>query len=253
MTIPRTIFQTWKDKDDIPERFRYWSSTFQAKNPHYRYVLWDDNDNRNFIARDFNWFLHTYDSYTFNICRVDAVRYFYLYTFGGFYADMDTECLRPLDGLLDLADVILGLMGQDRSFRHSIPNAIMASKPKQEFWLLVAALLMSFSSRAWRPEYLTGPVLLKTAVDIYLSGDVRWIESFINPVRTNLSKDQQPLASVSTIELLGDGMWYAIDWSNPDHDQLRLEVAKGHSLDDKDKKALYGDAWMVTYWTHTWE
>ncbi|MGH7046836.1 MAG: glycosyltransferase, partial [Stellaceae bacterium] len=107
-SIPRSIFQTWKSKTDIPAKFSHWQSTFDRINPDFRHIVWDDDDNRQFIASYYEWFLPIYDSYPREIYRVDAVRYFYLYTFGGIYADMDTECLRPLAPLLGRGDVLLG-------------------------------------------------------------------------------------------------------------------------------------------------
>jgi FkbM family methyltransferase len=167
--IPARIFQTWKSRDSVPPRLAAWSSTFRAHNPAFTYTLWDDRDNRDFIQREFPWFLNLYDRYPAEIYRADAVRYFHLYMYGGLYADMDTECLRPLDGLLNLAGVVLGRMGQNTSFAHSVPNASMASRPRQEFWLFLIALMMLRARLNAGPEFLTGPILLKNAVDLYLA------------------------------------------------------------------------------------
>jgi hypothetical protein len=83
---------------------------------------------------------------TFTLVKFFARTLFatFLYMFGGIYADMDAECLQPL-----------------------------ASKPRQEFWLLVIWLMMDAvkDESANEPEYLTGPVLLKSAVDLYLAED----------------------------------------------------------------------------------
>src|SRR5690606_7924245 len=111
------------------------------------------------------WFLQKYDSFPAEIFRADAVRYFFLYQFGGVYADMDTECLRSLDDILKNGDVILGSMGSDLTFPHSIPNAVMASKPRQEFWLLVISIMSELNFT--QPEPVTGPVMLKRAYKAY--------------------------------------------------------------------------------------
>ena len=58
--------------------------------------LWTDEDNRELIARDFPSFLPLYDGYDVKIKRIDAVRYFYLYKYGGVYMDLDVMCLHPL-------------------------------------------------------------------------------------------------------------------------------------------------------------
>ncbi|HZP06534.1 MAG TPA: FkbM family methyltransferase [Terracidiphilus sp.] len=252
-SIPARIFQTWKTKKALPAPYDVWSQTFKSQNPDFTWELWDDNDNRNFIQTKFPWFLKTYDSYRAEIYRADVVRYFYLYTFGGIYADLDTECLRPLSPLLNRADVILGRMGPSEAFAHSIPNAIMASKPKQEFWLLVISLLLQFSQNDARPELLTGPVLLKSAFDLYTAKDPLWVRLAIDSIRARLSPEQQPLQGPSKIELLSSRQWFPIDWSDPIHQLLRTNVLTGKLLDDAAKAALFPEAWMVTYWSHSWE
>ena len=356
--IPCRIFQTWKTKHHLPPLFSQWSRTFRDMNPEFVYDLWDDQDNLHFIQEEFPWFLASYQGYPAEIYRADAVRYFYLYKFGGIYADLDTECLRPLGGLLTLADVLLGRMGSDATFAHSIPNAIMASKPRQEFWLLVIYLLMRRATHIGRPEVLTGPVLLKTAVDLYLTRHSRFIEQWVfrftmsekeearlhlafsgeqvdgfyygvlghhlpvtgthihgsimlqltgssaytdkplsmrvagtllgytfsgtytyqysdrvlsgvwsairsaslSPVETaiveissKLMPDQQPEVSASTLSILDRRFWYPIDWSHGEGQKLRDNILTGHLLDADKKRTLFPDAWMVTYWAHSWE
>lgn len=250
--IPAKIFQTWKSKHDIPEDYAIWTGTFSIHNPDFERILWDDEDNARFISENFSWFLQTYRSYPFEIYRADAIRYFFLYTFGGIYADMDVECLRPLRGLLSRGDVLLGRMGSDPHHPHSIPNAIMASKPRQEFWLLVIWLLMNVAKHGGSPEYMTGPVLLKSAVDLYLANDPQWVKSVVNEVAKCLSPALQPLAGQSRVVLLANREWFAVDWTDPVHQILRQRILGGGLLSDAEKRNLFPESWMVTYWTHSW-
>jgi FkbM family methyltransferase len=250
--IPARIFQTWKSKLDFPENYTIWSRTFSFHNPHFERVLWDDDDNHKFISETFPWFLNTYRGYPLEIYRADAIRYFFLYAVGGIYADMDVECLRPLEYLLDRGDVLLGRMGNDPDYPHSIPNAIMASKPRQEFWLLVIWLLMDFAKRAGHPENLTGPVLLKTAVDLYLASDPQWVKSAIHTIAEYLPTELKPAATRSRVALLASREWFAVDWTDPIHQILRRQVIGGKQLSDASKRELFPEAWMVTYWTHNW-
>lgn len=251
-SIPRRIFQTWKTHR-IPSVFQAWSASFGKFNPTYTHEIWDDLDNNSFIEAEFPWFIEAYRGYASEIYRADAIRYFYLYTFGGIYADMDTECLRPLDSLLTLGDVVLGRMGTNRSFPHSIPNAIMASRPKQQFWLLLISILLQRSTMQRRPEFITGPILLKSAVDLYLDNNggsaldrIRQIASFLKP-------DQQPDPTPSSLAIVDPRLFYGIDWSNEDHQELRRHVLSGGSIGTDLRNRLFGKAWMVTYWSHTWE
>lgn len=247
--IPKTLFQTWKSKDDIPDDFLYWSSTLAGANPGYKHVLWDDADNRDFIDKNYNWFLPIYDAYPAEIYRADAVRYFFLYHFGGIYADMDVEGLKSLDDLLDRADIILARMGTDAEFEHSLPNAFMASMPGQEFWLCVIANMMERAHEEKRPEYLTGPVLLKESYDEYRAGDVaakiHKVKSLIGPVHPNIR---------SEIEVLPGHLVYPLNWADKLHDVLRRTVLKtGQLLSPEAARNFFPKAYVVTYWRHSWE
>ena len=98
-SIPRIIHQTWKNSD-IPEPYHSYQQSVREQHPDWEHRLWTDADNRAFIAEEYPEFLPTYDGYSHEIERVDAVRYFILLKFGGVYLDLDMECLKPLDGLL---------------------------------------------------------------------------------------------------------------------------------------------------------
>ena len=251
-TIPKCIFQTWKSKTEFPSNFAYWLSTFDAHNPLYQHIIWDDHDNYHFIASYFEWFLPTYRNYPREIYRADAIRYFFLYSFGGIYADMDVECLQPLDRLLVRGDVVLGRMGSNPNHPHCIPNAVMASKPKQEFWLLVIWLLMDAARHEREPEFSTGPVVLKSAVDLYLAKDPQWVSSVIQAIAYRLPQDLQPEPKFSNIEILPSYEWFAIDWTDPIHQRLRSNVLGTSLLSDQDKKELFYNSSLVTYWAHSY-
>jgi inositol phosphorylceramide mannosyltransferase catalytic subunit len=260
--ISRVIFQTWKSRVDIPPSFRYWRSTFMRNNPEFQCVLWDDDDNREFIAEKFAWFLPIYDGLPANIFRADAVRPFFLFLYGGLYADMDTECLRPLWTMPHSGDVILGQMGPDLNFEHSIPNAIMASRPFQLFWLLVIALMIekveffrkSESLRSVRPESLTGPILLHEAFHFYRCESEQNIRLRSLMIIENLPERISTRVQVGRIELLPPDVWYPIAWTNPLHSRLRNAVLdRGMLLSPAEASSMFPKANLVTYWGHSWE
>lgn len=255
--IPKIIFQTWKSRTDIPEHLAYWSNTFRKHNPDYTFRLWDDKDNRAFIAKNFPWFLETYDGYPAEIYRADAVRYFFLYLFGGVYADMDTECLRPLDDMLAMdSDIILGRMGTNPHFEHSIPNAIMISKPRQEFWLLVISLMTNPLLEHNRPEYMTGPIILKIAHDLY-TGEYRedTVQNRLAHIRSKLTDKQEASPDRCSIGIMPGSVLYPIDWNDKIHDNfVRKPMAENKQiLSEEEAKALFPNSVMVTYWMYSWK
>jgi mannosyltransferase OCH1-like enzyme len=231
------VFQTWKSKTDIPPRFRSWSRTWRDKNPGYAHTIHDDHDNREFIRRFYPWFLGKYDAYAREILRADAVRYFYMYHYGGVYADMDFECLRPFEDLLAGAesecDVIFGSLSKDSE--HSIPNAIMISKPREEVWIAVIHHLTRHGHDG-HTETITGPILLKKALKDYASWNGTY-PSWWDEACRRMGHDPQKKKR-SRICILPPRMLYPIDW------QLG---------DGEENVRIYPDTLAITYWTHTWK
>jgi hypothetical protein len=258
--IPPIVFQTWKSRVDVPANYSYWRSTFFALNPGFDILLWDDTDNRNFIATQFAWFLPVYESYPKEIFRADAVRPFFLFRYGGFYADMDTECLCPLSGLSRAGDILLGRMGPDPAFEHSIPNAVMASKPFQIFWLLVIAMMME-KARARDnsatlfdpPEAITGPVLLKHAVAFYNASPAAAVFERADPVVRMLPMEWRDRIEMGPLTLLDPDVFYPINWNNPVHRMLRKRLLQSRTLlDHKAARKLFPRSAVTTYWSHSW-
>jgi mannosyltransferase OCH1-like enzyme len=186
------------------------------------------------VAENFQWFLPTYDSYDKEIKRADAIRYMYLYTYGGIYADLDFECLKPFDALLEEYkgyDIILGQMESDLSQWHSsnnIPNAIMISKPGCSFWLRVLERMVvkaSSSQGQGRPEVETGPVVLK---EVYSS----WF-------------------GFERIKLLPPSILYPISWVTDEEERLTALKADEDTL-TQTMKSKYPSSYAVTYWAHSW-
>jgi inositol phosphorylceramide mannosyltransferase catalytic subunit len=257
--IPKIIFQTWKTRNRLPRNYGYWRTTFLKHNPTYRHILWDDTDNRNFIASRFPWFLDMYDRYPAEIYRADVIRLFFLYSYGGFYSDMDSECIRPLDDLRDIGDVLVGRMGKNVDFEHSIPNATMASKPRQVFWLLTIALLTERFNEATRkasvdemgPEELTGPILLKTAAEYYTSHSRNEIVQRASPTLHHFEESEYHFGKLI---VLPRQVWYPIDWTNPLHQVFRRKMSRsGTVLSEDSAQRRFRGSYVVNYWSHSWD
>lgn len=101
--IPRIIHQTYKVAE-IPEGD--WATAHglclnlhRAENG-WQHMFWTDQSARDFLEANYPDFLETYDGYPYTIQRVDAMRYFILYHYGGIYIDLDIGCARVMDSLL---------------------------------------------------------------------------------------------------------------------------------------------------------
>ena len=126
--VPRTIHQTWKT-EDIPDAWKPYQQSWLQAHQDWRYVLWTDAANRALIAERYPAFLPTYDAFPRDIQRVDAAKYFILYTHGGVYVDLDCECVKPIDPLIARGGAIVG-----RTRDGVIECALFASPPGHPLW-----------------------------------------------------------------------------------------------------------------------
>jgi|GEM_PF-361110 len=172
--IPPIIHQTWKD-DFPPDHMTLLTNTWKENHPDWEYILWTDEMNREFIRRYFPGFLLQYDSYEYNIQRVDAVRYFILYKLGGLFIDLDFECLVNIESLLTDSECVFALEPIEHciQFRKDkiICNAFMACKPGNNFFEFICNTLSSFAKRdsTFISSILcsTGPFALSDIYNLY--------------------------------------------------------------------------------------
>ncbi len=259
--FPRRIFQTWKSRTEFPENFAYWSNTWKSLNPSYKYEIFDDNDIEKFITEKFPWFLPRFNKYNVPIKKADAVRYFYLYAYGGIYADMDFECLKNFDALLTKhkdVGVLLGCMADAEDHAttspNNIPNALMISKPRHDLWICVFHVLEERrDDTGLRVEDVTGPVVLKEGYFLYKKGDYKntdWYKRIVS----ELSPDLKPCNSGDAIVLPSQTL-YPISWERREMKALNDEMLNSKNRAESTKKMMkeFPDSYAATYWTHTWE
>ena len=86
---------------DIWSQVDEWVKSWQRHNPTFEYWFWTDSGARETLRRRYPpWMGALYDAYPHAINRADVRKYLILYLHGGIVADLDTECLRPLDALV---------------------------------------------------------------------------------------------------------------------------------------------------------
>lgn len=167
--IPKIIHQTWKTTD-IPAEYKQWVNSWKKYNPDYQYRLWTDDDNRNLIKEYFPDHLHFYDSLPLKIHRIDVIRYFILFKYGGVYVDLDFECFKSITPLLDGHQLVLASEPKQHCENlynnrpHLMCNAWMASSPDNPFWIAVIQEINKRANTINSVLELTGPILLD---DVY--------------------------------------------------------------------------------------
>ena len=87
--IPLNIFQTWWTKENLTPCMFQCINIIKNNNPRFNYRLFDDNDCREFIEKNFNSVvLKAYDSLIPGAYKADLWRYCVLFKLGGIYLDI---------------------------------------------------------------------------------------------------------------------------------------------------------------------
>ena len=253
--IPKIIHQTWKSRE-IPGEYQKWVESWIKYNPGWEYKLWTDDDNRNLIKNHFPEHLQMYDSFPKNIMRVDTIRYFILYKYGGVYADLDFECISPLISLLANHSAVIGQEPIEHARVHGknrmVCNAWMASEPGHPFWhAIISEIHKRHAEGVDNVMGMTGPVLVD---DVY----EHYSKSGINPVYLAPVEALYPLlAKMHGGKFRKSGQVYAIHhWKNswtkspsippnfpeftfyPTLDSPLNDVEKGNDLEETRRKCL---------------
>ncbi|KAE9367734.1 glycosyltransferase family 32 protein [Stipitochalara longipes BDJ] len=166
--IPKIIHQTYKTEDSIPEHWRVGQQAVKELHPNWEYKFWTDVDAHSFISTHYPAFLPIYDSYSHPIQRVDALRYFLLYHYGGIYLDLDLAPYRSFTPLLQFPAFAC------LTAPTGISNDILGSVPQHPFYKLVIENLEEYD-RNWLSGYITvmystGPLFFSAVWIQYLQG-----------------------------------------------------------------------------------
>ena len=149
MHIPQLFHSIWIGPATIPAECERWRASWLALHPGWRHQLWTD-ENLPPLVNDL----------VFSECssyaqRADVLRYEVVARHGGIYVDMDFECRRNLEPLLD---GVRAFAAEEEPGR--ICNAIFGAEPEHP-WLLdvIASLPESYSREGSIPDQ-TGPGLV---------------------------------------------------------------------------------------------
>jgi mannosyltransferase OCH1-like enzyme len=99
-TIPKVVHQTWKAIIGMPASLSSCVQSFGLVNRNWMQQFYDDEQCITWVRSRFPEAMGTYRSLSTGIHRADFFRILVLYIEGGVYADIDIECLRPLDELI---------------------------------------------------------------------------------------------------------------------------------------------------------
>jgi len=105
--IPRIVHQTFKSRGTLTEKDKAMMQTWRAQNPEWEIRFYDDEDCTRFVQEHFPDYYDAYAALVKKVERSDFFRYLVILKHGGVYADIDTECRKPLDDMIDAKDTLI--------------------------------------------------------------------------------------------------------------------------------------------------
>ncbi|KAJ5476823.1 mannosyl phosphorylinositol ceramide synthase SUR1 [Penicillium sp. IBT 31633x] len=166
--IPNIIHRMYRGSaSDIPEEWSNATKSCQKQNPSYQQYLWTDKTAHHFIETHFAWFLPTYTLHLLPLQRVDALRYFLLWHYGGIYLDPEIGCQRPMNPLINDTKALL-----PESWPWGVSNKLVASTPNHPFIMKVALSIhdhrLSFVPAAFTAFFRSGSILASRILAVWL-------------------------------------------------------------------------------------
>lgn len=165
--IPKIIWQTYKDPiDQLPSYAKSAIGTWKFHNPEYEHRYVDDTQAAKFVKEEYGQEMYDlFISVPVGVMRGDMWRYLIIYKYGGVYADLDTNCERPIASWM-LNDKKFIVCPEHHQHFCQWTFAAEAGHPilKRVIDLMVERLRVADYSLPHFVHYLTGPAMWTSGI-----------------------------------------------------------------------------------------
>lgn len=155
----KILHQIWldfsgEDHTLVPDEYNNYQSSCIEKNKNLQYMLWTNGQANWFIRTQHPYYWEMYRDYPHPVQRVDALKYFALYTYGGYYLDMDILCLRPVSEY-KIESSIYFVETANKTIVHtilaakSLSNSVLYSIPGHPLWKAIFKELFARKDDTW--------------------------------------------------------------------------------------------------------
>ena len=160
-TIPPIIHQVWfqfsPDKPSTPPaEYDEMRASWRNFHPGWEVKLWNEEQALQLLHQHYPWAVENFQAYEKPILKVDAIRYFLLHHFGGFYVDCDTLCKASLEPLRKEKTVLVRdvnpALGLNNGFMGSVQGDVLMFRCARN---LPKSSMFSDPIQRTGPQYLT--------------------------------------------------------------------------------------------------
>ncbi len=235
MPVPKIVHQTWKNKEPH-SALRACVESFQFMNPDWDVRYYTDDECLAWIKLHCSELMESYLSFPIGIHRADLFRILVLYFEGGVYADLDVECIRPLDELISRLDIEKSVY-------------LTRDHPVHE--------RIHFGGR---PMYMND-FMIAEPHDPLIEEILKWMLRCppTNSSSANAVMDTGPGVMSSVIEMLGGPEQFSTlqvmptPWIHPLPDMnCKFHESQFYQNSIASRDWLNREVFVVHYWFHTW-
>lgn len=200
MPIPRQIHFIWyQGQDLIPTKYQSNLESIKQYHVKWNITIWDKHSIIDFIKKNYPNHVHVYEQYPEMIQKIDVAKYFILHYYGGVYIDLDINCIKPLDDIVDNNSFVLSEMNLSTVQRYLmksasnqkvyINNHFIACEPNHKFWITLFSKLDENKSKGKHLSHglyiaqSTGPLFISKMLGEYDSSDIKIYPSeYFDPI-----------------------------------------------------------------------
>ena len=219
--IPKLIVQYWDDSvppKDVTELMSSW----REQNPDYRYFKFDHITAQQFLKKRYSSAVqHAYMRAREAATKADLFRLAYLFAEGGYYADADDRCLRPLTTLEQNGITFLAYQEE-----YGIGNNFLAAAPSHPVIGLALNLAVEAINRGDDeiPWMLTGPGVLTRAFAQILSRSLLLPDALLERSRIFLRYEMEQVVAMHCLTAYKKSRrhWMRVAYSSPESGSKNL-------------------------------
>lgn len=146
-TIPKIVWQTYDDKNSIPQKV---FDNIKKYCKGYTHHIYDDSQCKKILSIFGQKYVNAFDNLKLGCHKADLWRYACMYLMGGVYLDIKIELLKDLDEILKNNDHLYICICQ-----YGIFNGIIATPPKNDIFLSLMDTMVQFSETNQKMYFVT--------------------------------------------------------------------------------------------------